>query len=114
MQRRLRSLVLPGLATLIVIAALVALGSWQLERRAWKAALIGRIEARAYGAPGAVPPEEEWPAWSPQAQGYRRVRVTGRFLFDREAPVHGLMSGQRGQAVQGYYLLAPLQRPDGS
>jgi surfeit locus 1 family protein len=115
MGSRIRSLVVPGAATLVALAVLISLGLWQLERRAWKAELIGRIEARAYGAPAAIPPASEWSAWSAPAQEYRRVRVTGRFLYDRKAPVHGLLSGpQRGQPIQGYYLLAPLELRDGS
>lgn len=37
----------PGLtvAVLLSLAALVALGSWQLQRRAWKEAVIARVEA---------------------------------------------------------------------
>ncbi|MFL5158294.1 MAG: SURF1 family cytochrome oxidase biogenesis protein, partial [Microvirga sp.] len=31
-----RSLVLPGLATLIALAILIGLGTWQLQRKAWK------------------------------------------------------------------------------
>lgn len=110
-----RSLVAPGLATFAALAILIALGTWQLQRRAWKQDLIDRIEARAFGAAATLPPESEWPAWSPQAQEYRRVRATGRFLYEHEIPVHGLMSGaQRGQPVQGYYLLTPLRLADGA
>lgn len=115
MVHRFRSLFLPGVATLAALAILVTLGSWQLQRRAWKQELIGRIEARAYGAPAALPPESEWSRWSGEAQEYRRVRLSGRFLHDHEVPVHGLMSGaQRGQPVQGYYLLTPLRLPEGA
>ncbi|MFL5079782.1 MAG: SURF1 family protein [Microvirga sp.] len=111
----LRRLILPALAALIGFAVLVSLGTWQLQRRAWKLDLIERIEARAYATPGALPPESEWAAWSPQAQEYRRVRVTGRFLYDKEAPVHGLLPGpQPGQPIQGFYLLTPLELRDGS
>src|SRR5215207_10491056 len=113
LHRGLRSLVLPGIATVIALAVLVSLGTWQLQRRALKAELAGRIEARAYATPGALPPQAEWAAWSPQAQEYRRVRVTGRFLYEKEAPVHGLLSGpQRGQPTQGFYLLTPLELRD--
>ena len=110
-----RTLVPPALATLVGVAVLVALGVWQLERRAWKNDLIQKIEARAYGAPGRIPPESEWVGWSQDAEEYRRVRVAGRFLYEAEVAVHGLMSGrERGQPLQGYYLLTPLRLHDGS
>jgi surfeit locus 1 family protein len=111
----LRSLIIPGLAFLMALATLLSLGTWQLQRRAWKLDLIGKIEARAYGAPGAILPASEWERWSPEAEEYRRVGVTGRFLHEHEVAVHGLMpSGQRGHPAQGFYLLTPLQMTDGS
>jgi surfeit locus 1 family protein len=110
-----RSLLAPSLTTLIGVAVLVALGVWQLERRAWKQDLIRKIEARAYGALGALPPESEWPAWPREAEEYRRVRVAGRLLYEGEVAVHGLMSGrERGQPLQGFYLLTPLRLRDGA
>ncbi len=109
-----RSLLWPGLATLMALAILLALGTWQLQRLAWKGDLIARIEARAFGEPGALPAEADWPRVSPEADEYRRVRLAGTFLHDREAQVHGLMSASRGQPVQGFYVLTPLRLPDGA
>jgi surfeit locus 1 family protein len=115
MARQLRSLIIPSVAFLVALATLLSLGTWQLQRRAWKQELIAKIEARAYGVPSAILPEREWSGWSPEADEYRRVQVAGRFLHEHEVAVHGLMpSGQRGQPVQGYYLLTPLRLPDGS
>jgi surfeit locus 1 family protein len=42
-----RSLLAPGLATLIALAILIGLGTWQLERKAWKESVIAQIQARA-------------------------------------------------------------------
>ncbi|KAA2234104.1 SURF1 family protein [Salinarimonas soli] len=111
---RWRSLLLPGLVALAALAVLLGLGTWQLERLAWKNDLLARIEARAYGEPGAIPPESAWDRFSPEEDEYRRVRLTGTFLHDRETAVHGLMSASRGQPVQGYYILTPLRLPDGA
>ncbi|MEX2319066.1 MAG: SURF1 family cytochrome oxidase biogenesis protein, partial [Bauldia sp.] len=41
-----RALILPALATLVGIAILVALGVWQLERLAWKTAMIERVDIK--------------------------------------------------------------------
>lgn len=112
--RRWGTLLAPGLATLAALAILLSLGVWQLERREWKNDLLARIEARAHGEPGTITPEAEWPLWRAEDDEFRRVRVTGVFLYDRETPVHGLMAGQRGAPVQGFYLFTPLRRPDGS
>lgn len=109
-----RSLWLPAFATLAAFTVLTTLGAWQLQRKAWKEELIGKIEARAYGEPDPLPPPSEWAHWSAKRDEYRRVRVTGAFLHEDETTVHGLMSAQRGQPVQGFYVLTPLRLRDGS
>lgn len=108
-----RSLLAPGLATLVALAILFTLGTWQLERKAWKEALIARIEARAHVEPPGTPPLPA--AWNADRDEYRHVRVTGTFLNDRETPVHGLAPGDEpGRALLGYYILTPLREADGT
>ena len=109
-----RSLVAPGLAALVALVVLVGLGTWQLQRRAWKDDLIARIEARSQGEAGAILPEEAWPGWRAEADEFRRVRVTGTFLHEHEAPVHGLAPAERGAPVQGFYLFTPLRLAGGA
>jgi surfeit locus 1 family protein len=103
---RLRS-ILAGVAVLLVIALLVGLGVWQIERRAWKLDLIARVDARLASAPVAAPGPADWPGISRDKDEYRRVTATGRFLNDRETAVlavtiHG----------SGYWILTPLETPD--
>jgi surfeit locus 1 family protein len=114
MATRLRTLLAPGLATLAALAVLLALGVWQLERKAWKESLIAQIDARAHGAPAEIAPEAQWPAWRAEEDEFRRVRLSGTFLHDKEVAVHGLMSGQRGAPTQGYYLFTPLRLTSGA
>jgi surfeit locus 1 family protein len=110
-----RSLIVPGLAALVALAILVGLGTWQLQRKAWKEGLIAQIEARAYGEPGPIVPEADWPAWRADQDEFRKVRVTGTFLHDFEAPVYGLAPGDRqGAPLQGYYLVTPLKLAGGA
>ncbi len=109
-----RSLLVPGIATLVTLAILLGLGTWQLQRMAWKEALIARIEARAYGEPGAITPESAWGSWQAEGDEFRRVRVTGTFLHEHEAPVHGLAPAERGAPAQGFYLFTPLRLGDGA
>ena len=111
---RLRTIAVPLVATLGALAMLVTLGTWQLERKAWKESLIAQIEARAYGAPGEIVPEAAWSSWRAQDDEFRRVRLTGVFLHELEAPVHGLAPRPGGGAAQGHFILTPLKRPDGS
>ncbi|MBF9231801.1 SURF1 family protein [Microvirga alba] len=108
------SLVLPGIATLIALAILIGLGAWQLQRKAWKEDLIAQIEARAYGEPGRILPEAAWSAWHQDQDEFRKVRVTGTFLYQNETPVYGLAPALRGAPAQGFYLMTPLRLQDGA
>ncbi|WP_370434398.1 SURF1 family protein [Microvirga sp. TS319] len=110
-----RSLILPGIATLIALAILIGLGTWQLQRKAWKDGLLQQIEARAYGEPGSILPESDWAGWRADQDEFRKVRVTGTFLNDLETPVYGLAPGTRqGAPLQGYYIVTPLKLPTGA
>ena len=108
-----RLLLAPGLATLVALAILVALGMWQLERKAWKESLLAQIQARAYGTPGAIAPESAWPSWSALDDEFRRVRLTGTFLNDAAIPLHGLAELRRA-AAPGLYIFTPLRLADDS
>src|SRR4051812_40148331 len=92
---------------------LVSLGIWQLERKAWKEGLIARIEARAYGPPGALAREADWPSWSAAGDEFRRVRLTGTFRHELEVQLHGL-ARLRDSAIQGYYVFTPLTLDTGA
>lgn len=105
-------LVFPAIAAGIVLVVLLGLGFWQLQRKAEKEALIGQIIARSRVEPPAALPRSE--DWTPAADEFRRVRVIGRFLHDKETLVHGLAAGAvPGRALQGFYVMTPLERSDG-
>lgn len=104
-----RDLIAPGLSALIALAILLGLGVWQLERKGEKEALIVRIVSRSKAAPVAPPAD-----WVPARDEFEHVRVSGRFLNDRETLVHGLAAGETpGRALQGYYVITPFLRDDG-
>ena len=106
-----RDLIAPGLASLIALAILLGLGTWQLERKAWKEDLIARILRQSRAEPVAPPAPG---AWDPARDEFRHVCVAGHFLNDRETLVHGLAAGETpGRALQGYYVLTPFIRDDG-
>lgn len=95
--------------SLLALSGLIALGVWQVERRAWKLALIDRVEQRVHAAPVALPAPSSWPAISAFNDEYRHVTVTGRFLHDRETLVKAV-TGEGG----GYWVVTPLLRDDGT
>jgi len=101
----------PWLAVLSLagIVILIGLGVWQVERRAWKLALIDRVEHRIHAAPSPLPPPSAWPAVTAAGDEYRHVTVTGRFLNDRETFTQAVT-----EAGGGYWVLTPLQTTDGT
>ena len=73
--------------SLTAFALLIVLGVWQIERRAWKLALIDRVEQRVHAPAQPIPSPATWPTVSAANDEYRHVSVTGRFLHDRETLV---------------------------
>lgn len=85
-----------------------ALGVWQLERRAWKLALIERVDARLAAPAIPLPPPPRWPALARPEAEYLRVTLRGRFLHDAEALVDALTA--RGA---GFWVITPLETRHG-
>ncbi|MGJ5179270.1 SURF1 family protein [Bradyrhizobium oligotrophicum] len=90
------------------VAVLLALGVWQVERRAWKLDLIDRVERRIHAAPVPAPGPAAWPGITRSDDEYRRVTLSGRFLNDRETLVQAVTA-----EGPGYWVVTPLQTADG-
>jgi len=99
------------LLLIVTVAALslVALGTWQLERRSWKLHLIEQIDQRVNAAPTSLPDPHLWTSVTQEEYAYRHVRATGVFLNDRETFVRA--STVKGS---GYWVMTPLKTDDGS
>jgi surfeit locus 1 family protein len=95
--------------SLTAFAVLMGLGVWQVERRAWKLALIGRVEQRVHAPAQPIPSSASWPAVSAANDEYRHVSVSGRFLHDRETLVQAVT-----EEGPGFWVLTPLMRNDGT
>jgi len=95
--------------SLTAFAILIALGVWQIERRAWKLTLIDRVEQRVHAPAQPIPVPAAWPAVSAANDEYRHVSLEGRFLHDRETLVQAVT-----EEGPGYWVLTPLQRRDGT
>jgi surfeit locus 1 family protein len=104
----------PAIAALIVLAALVGLGFWQLERKAWKEGLIATLGQRLTAAPAELPPPQAWSSLDPAADEYRRVRFAAELLPNEEALVYTSGSAFRPDvAGPGYWAFAPARLPGG-
>ena len=89
-------------------AALLSLSVWQLERREWKLALIGRVTQRVHATAGAAPGPGLWSHVNRADDEYRHVRITGRFLNDHETQVQALT-----ELGSGFWVLTPLTTVEG-
>lgn len=91
-----------------LFAGFVALGTWQVHRRAWKHDLVARVDARVHAAPVDAPGRGQWPRITAADDEYRRVKLTGAFLQDRSVRVRA--STELGM---GSWLLTPMRLRDG-
>ena len=108
-----RSLLWPFVFTCAALAVLVSLGLWQLQRLAWKEAVLAQIEARAGASPVAAP--ADWSAFDPQRDEYRHVTMSGTFEHDHEALVfRATGNGRPDFEGPGYLVMTPLLLADGA
>ena len=113
--RRRAGVVGPGLAALIMLVGLLALGNWQLERKAWKEDLIDTLGQRLAGAPVDLPPPQSWAGLTQAADEFRRVRFAARLVPDEEALVFTSGSAFRPDVSgSGYWVFAPARLADGA
>lgn len=93
---------------LFAMIGFVALGVWQVERRAWKLDLIARVEAGTHAAPVPLADAGPWRGMDVRSAEYRRVVAQGEFLHDRETLVQALTVHGAG-----FWVLTPLRTAQG-
>ena len=100
---RFRPLLWPTVFAVPVFAVLVALGVWQLERRAWKLDLIATMQTRL-AAPEVPVAALEVEAGKGRDVGYRPTVAEG--AFDYAQTLFWVGPGPHGEP--GYHVLTPL------
>ncbi|MEP9350346.1 SURF1 family protein [Xanthobacter sp. KR7-225] len=110
-----RSPLLASLLALAAFAVLVGLGTWQLDRRAWKRDLLATITQRAAATAAPLPAAADWPRLDRARDEYRHVAMRGTYDHAREALVYGVAGEDLGalKGAPGYFVFTPLIRPDG-
>lgn len=106
--RRLRRAVL-ALVGAALFLGFLALGTWQVERRAWKLALIERVDRRVQAAPVALPPASRWPEVNAAEHEYLPVALQGRWL-----PGKTVLTQAVTELGAGFWVITPLQQVDGT
>jgi surfeit locus 1 family protein len=104
-----------AIPALLVFIVLIGLGTWQVQRKAWKEALIAALTERVADAPEVLPPARTWSSLDPASDEYRRVKFTAQFDHPAEALVYGAASAFRPDVSgPGDWVFTPAQLPDGS
>ena len=112
--RRLRTLISLLVPAAIAFAVLIALGTWQLQRKAWKEALITTLNERLAEPPEPLPAAASWPTIDRDDTEYRRVAFTATFDDSKEALVYAAASAFRPD-VSGpsYWVFTPARLEEG-
>jgi surfeit locus 1 family protein len=105
MHERFRFTLVPTLFTVPALIVLIGLGTWQVQRLAWKTGLIAEREA-ALTAPAAEAPTTVAAA---RALDFHHVETRGTFDHSKELYIAALDS----RGVAGWQIVTPLTRPDG-
>ncbi|MEW6639341.1 MAG: SURF1 family protein [Pseudomonadota bacterium] len=96
--------------TLAMLTVLIGLGTWQLQRKQEKQALIATLHERLAAAPVALPPPAAWAALTAAHDEFRRVKVTARLAAGTEARVYTSGSALRPDASGlGSWVFAPAR-----
>ena len=95
---------------LLAFSVLIALGTWQIERKAWKEALIATVTERLAASPQRLPPAKDWAKLDRANDEYRRVKFTARLDNAREALVFAAGSAFRPDVTSpGYWVFTPAR-----
>jgi cytochrome oxidase assembly protein ShyY1 len=100
--------------TLLMLALLIGLGVWQLQRRVEKHALIAALTERISAPPESLPPPSQWRALTPAADEFRRVRLTATYQRLPDAMVYSSGSAIRADiSGPGTWAFLPARLPTG-
>ena len=100
--------------TLVMVAAFVGLGLWQLQRRVEKHALIAALTERLAAAPSPLPTAAQWGAMTPAADEFRRVRFAATYATAPDAMVYSSGSAVRDDiSGPGTWAFLPARLPTG-
>ena len=104
----------PSLLVLIVFAALLGLGKWQLDRKVWKEGLIADLNQRLAAAPSELVPRQRWANLDQASDEFRRVHFAAEFVPGQEALVFTSGSALRPDVSgPGYWVFALARLADG-
>jgi cytochrome oxidase assembly protein ShyY1 len=84
-----------GVFTLAMAIVFLSLGTWQLQRRVEKHALIAALTERLATPPAPLPPAAQWTALTPERDEFRRVRFSATYESGPDVMVYSSGSAVR-------------------
>jgi len=103
-----------SLIALAMVAVLLSLGFWQLQRRDDKHRLIAALHERLAAAPVALPSGRDWQGLDAAHDEFRRVSFAATFIKLPDAMVYSSGSAVRDDiAGPGTWAMLPARLPDG-
>jgi surfeit locus 1 family protein len=110
-KRSWRGLIIPAV---ILFLILIGLGTWQIQRKAWKEALIASLTEQLAGPPKALPAPATWSSLDQTSEEYNRVSFNAVFDYADEALIYGAASAFRPDVSgPGYWVFTPARLADG-
>ena len=103
--RRFRPTFWTSVITLIALAILIGLGTWQVQRLHWKNTMIAERIERSEAAPTRLPSDFR----DPETLEFSRVSVSGQFLHDQEMFLHA----RTYNGNVGFNVITPFELTDG-
>jgi surfeit locus 1 family protein len=99
---------------MLAFALLIGLGVWQIQRKAWKEALIATLTQRTHAPPTALPPPAAWAGLDPQHDEFTHVKFAATFDHAHEALVYAIPSAFRGDVSGlGDWVFTPARLAGG-
>jgi surfeit locus 1 family protein len=109
--RAWRGLLIPAA---FLFAVLIALGSWQIQRKTWKEGVIAALNDRLAAPPLVLPAPSAWPSLHQASDEYRRVTFSAEFDHGREALIYAAPSAFRPEASgPGFWIFTPARLAGG-
>lgn len=106
-----RTMLIPAVLAFLV---LIGLGTWQIQRKAWKEGLIAALDAQLAAPAVALPPSTSWPTLDRSKDEYRRVTFSATFENSKEVFVFAAPSTFRPDVSgPGYWVFTPARLADG-
>lgn len=102
-----------GLVMMAMVAVLVSLGVWQLQRGAEKRSLIAGLTERLAAEPITLPEPADWATFSPAGDEFRRVSFSAIYEGP-DAMVYSSGSGVRSDVGLGTWAFLPARLSNGS